>query len=130
MRDSSMAQELIYKDISQSVIGAFFDVHSVLKFGFLESVYAHALEIELRARGHRVDREAPVEIYYKNYRIGTHKMDMIVDDVLVVEIKSTATISPNARRQLLNYLRAARFRVGLVLHFGPKPTVYREICTW
>jgi GxxExxY protein len=125
-----MAVELIQKEISQSVIGAFFDVHSVLGFGFLESIYASALELELRARGHTVGREVPVEIFYKKSRVGIHRMDMIIDDVLILEIKSTAILPPTARRQLLNYLRGARFNVGLVLHFGPKPAVYREICTW
>jgi GxxExxY protein len=105
-------------------------VYSLLGFGFLESIYASALEIELRARGHTVGREAPVKIFYKNRLVGIHRMDMIVDEVLIIEIKSTTTLPATARRQLLNYLRGAGFRVGLVLHFGPKPAVYREVCTW
>jgi|SRR5687768_16136573 len=125
-----MAAQLIHMKTSQSVIGAFYDVHNVLGFGFLESVYASALDIELRARGHTVGREVPVQISYKNHRVGVHRIDMIVDHVLIVEVKSTAILPPTARRQLLNYLRGARLNVGLVLHFGPKPAVYREIRTW
>ena len=121
---------LLHEELSQSVIGAFFEVHTTLGFGFLETTYTAALEIELRERGHVVRREVPAEVRYKGRRVGFHRIDMIVDDILVIEVKSTAVLSPTARRQLLNYLRVTRVAVGLVLHFGPKPRVYREICTW
>ena len=84
---------------------------------------------ELRARGHRVSREVSVDVFYKGARIASQRLDMVVDDVLVIENKATELLPPNARRQLVSYLRATRLDVGLVLHFGPTPSVYRAVCT-
>lgn len=118
---------LIEEPLTQSVIGAFFEVYNILGFGFLEHIYILALERELRARGHRVDREVPVPIYYKGNVLGGCRIDMLVDDSLIVETKSTIVLPPAAKRQLYNYLKATAIEVGLLLHFGPEPKFYREV---
>ena len=119
--------QLIEESVSRSVIGAFFDVYNKLGFGFLEHVYVMALERELLKRGHRVAREVAVRVYYEGEELCIQRLDLIVDDKLVVETKSTFELHPAARRQLYNYLRATKLEVGLLLHFGPKPKVHREI---
>lgn len=124
-----MRNELLYERLTHSVIGAFYEVYNALGHGWLEHVYTAALVHELRARGHRVAREVSVDVFYKGARIASQRLDMIVDDVLVVEIKSTEVLPPHARRQLVSYLRATRLEVGLVLHFGLTPSVYRAVCT-
>jgi GxxExxY protein len=84
--------ELFEEALTRSVIGAFFDVYNTLRFGFLEHIYALALERELLARGHRVAREVGVCIMYKGDELGTQRLDMVVDEKLVVEIKATAEL--------------------------------------
>jgi GxxExxY protein len=111
--------------LTGSVIGAFYEVYNVLGYGLLESLYAAALEHELRARGHRVAREVAVRVTYKGTAIGWQRLDMVVDGRLVVETKSTERLHPLAVRQLLSYLHATGLGVGLLLHFGPEATFRR-----
>jgi GxxExxY protein len=119
---------LVEEALTHSVIGAFFDVYNALGFGFLESLYVTALERELKGRGHRVAREFAVNIVYKGSTIGCQRLDLVVDDKLVVETKSTFDLHKVAVRQVYNYLRATNLEIGLLLHFGPEPKFYRVIC--
>ena len=118
---------LLEETLTHSVIGAFFDVYNALGNGFLEHVYVEALEYELRARGHGVGREVAVSISYRGQPLATQRLDMIVNDKLVIEVKSTHELHKAASRQLFNYLRATSLEVGLLLHFGPEPKFYRLI---
>ena len=79
-------------------------------------------------RGHRVARELSVRVMYKGEEIGMQRLDMVIDDVLVVEAKSTHTLHESASRQLFNYLRATNLEVGLLLHFGPRAQFFRLVC--
>jgi GxxExxY protein len=124
-RPGGLAEEAL----TYSIIGAFRDAYNELGEGWLESVYANALERELTARGHRVAREVGVRVYYKGEPIGWQRLDMIIDGKVVVEIKAGEVLPPRASRQLLNYLRATRLEVGLLLHFGAKPKHSREFCS-
>ena len=119
--------DLVEEKLTGSVIGAFFEVYNQIGFGFVESVYSKALEIELRERGHRVDREVSVPVHYKGIKLGGFRIDTLVDDKLIVELKSSQVLSPTAKRQLYNYLKATQLEVGLLLHFGPQPKFYREV---
>lgn len=123
-----LRRQLIEQERTHSVIGAFYDVYNTLGFGFLEHLYVMALERELVARGHRVAREVSIRIMYKGTELGRQRLDMIVDDKLVVETKSTYELHRAADRQVYNYLRATNLEVGLLLHFGPKPKFYRVVC--
>lgn len=119
---------LLHESLTHSVIGAFFEVYNRLGPGYLERLYATALHRELTARGHEVAREHSTHVFYKGEPLGIQRLDMVVDDVLVVEIKSTAMLARVAHRQLLSYLRSTRLEVGLLLHFGPTPKFYRLAC--
>ena len=119
--------ELIERELSDSVIGAFFEVYHHLGFGFLEHIYVSALEWELVARGHRVAREYRVPVMYKGAEIGIQRLDLVVDGKLIVETKATYELHKAAPRQLLNYLRATSLELGLLLHFGPEPRFYRVV---
>jgi GxxExxY protein len=114
--------------LTRSVIGAFFDVHWSLGFGFREHIYSLALERDLVAKGHRVDREVAVMVYHRGEPIARQLLDMIVDEKLVIETKATEQLHPGARRQLFSYLSATTLEVGLLLHFGHEPKFYRVIC--
>ena len=120
--------ELYEGELTHSVIGAFYEVHNNLGFGFLERFYVMALERELLDRGHRVAREVSVNVFYKGQELGSQRLDLIVDEKLVVETKATSDLHKSATRQLYNYLKATNLELGLVLHFGPEARFYRVIC--
>lgn len=123
-----MRSHLLHEELTHSVIAAFYEVYNTLGCGFLEHLYLTALERELKTRGHKVSRELSVWVTYKGEELGQQRLDMVVDDVLVVEAKSTHALHPSASRQLYNYLRATNLELGLLLHFGPTPHFYRVIC--
>src|SRR5688500_8618349 len=114
--------------LTRSIIAAFYEVYNNLGYGFLESVYAEALARELRRRGHRVEREVSVKVWFKGHLIARQRVDMLVDDKVIIEIKSGLALPITGSRQLYNYLRATDKEVGLLLHFGPEPKFYREYC--
>jgi GxxExxY protein len=119
---------LLQEQLTRSVIGAFFEVYNNLGFGFLEHLYMTALERELLARGHQVNRELSVRVMYKGEELGSQRLDMVVNDVLVIETKATTNLEQIAPRQLYNYLRATNLELGLLLHFGPRPKFHRILC--
>lgn len=121
-------RNLIEERLTHSVIGAFFEVYNTLGYGFLEHLYVRALDRELRSRGHDVTREVLVQVMYKGSELGIQRLDFIVDARIVVEAKASRELHGSAARQLYNYLRATNLEVGLLLHFGPKPTFQRIIC--
>jgi GxxExxY protein len=121
--------ELIEERLTHSVIGAFYEVYNTLGFGFLEHVYVMALERELLFRGHRIAREVTTHVEYKGHVLAVQRIDMIVDERLIVETKASVETPKVAQRQLFNYLRATQLEVGLVLHFGLEPRFHRLVCS-
>ena len=124
----STVRALIDERLTRSVINSFFAVHGELGFGFREFIYVSALERDLIAKGHKVDREVAVMVYFRGEPLARQKMDMIVDDKLVVEARSTEYLRPDSTQQLFGYLCATDLEVGLLLHFGWKARFYRVIC--
>lgn len=119
---------LVDERLSGSVIGAFFDVYNTLGHGFLEHIYKAALERELTARGHRIAREVSVTVFYKGEELAKQRLDMLVDDRLIVEVKSNNDGPDVGSAQLFNYLRATNLQLGLLLCFGRKAYFKRVIC--
>ena len=118
---------LLEERLTASVIDAFFEVYNTLGHGFLEHIFKAALERELRTRGHRVAREVGVTVFYKGEEIAEQRLDMVVDDRLVVEVKAKQDRALVGREQLFNYLRATNLEIGLLLNFGSRPLVKRVI---
>ena len=118
---------LIEEALTRSIIGAFFETYNALGYGLLEHVCALALERELIARGHYVMREVGIQTMYKGQPLATQRNDLVVDERVIVEIKSTETLHGSANRQLYNYLRATNMELGLLLHFGPKARFWRVL---
>src|SRR5690349_1673516 len=121
LRDSTLAEE----ELTRQIIGAFFYVYNTMNHGFLESVYARALEDVLSRTGHFVEREVRVPVWFEKHIVGHQRLDMFVDKKVIVEIKATERLPDVAERQLRSYLRATDLDVGLILHFGLKPGVHR-----
>jgi GxxExxY protein len=106
---------------SGDVIGAAIEVHRLLGPGLLESAYELALDKELQLRGHCVERQKPVALEYKGVALGdAYRIDLLVDDCLVVEIKAVEGLLPIHEAQLLTYLRLAGKRFGLLVNFNEK----------
>jgi GxxExxY protein len=117
--------ELLYERLTGSIIGAFYEVYNRLGYGFLEAVYAKALQIELEFRGHKVQAEVNVDLYYRGRHLGRHRVDRIVDEKVVIEVKAAETMPKIAGRQCLSYLRVTSMQVGLALNFGCQPQIKR-----
>jgi len=117
------------EDSTHSIIGAFYAVYNALGFGLLESVYSAALQHELRARGHWVDREFWVDVVYRGEPVAGQRIDLLVDRQVVLEVKASEELPRFARRQLLSYLTCTHLELGLILHFGPEPKFYRMVST-
>lgn len=117
--------ELIHADISQEIIGGFYETYNELGFGFSEPIYTRALDLVLRARGLDVQREYPIVVNFRGQQIGFHRCDMLIERCVIVEIKASELLSPVAKTQIRNYLAATRLELGMLLHFGPRANYYR-----
>jgi GxxExxY protein len=124
-----MSKRIVEKDLSYEIVGAFYTVYNALGYGFLESVHANALSLELRMRNLKVEREVPIEVLYRGQPVGRYRVDMLIEGRVLVETKSSAAIGEADNRQLFNYLRASKLAVALLLHFGPKPSYKRFVWT-
>jgi len=125
-----MLGELLEAELVRSIVAAFFVVFNYFGGGGMcESAYIGALAYELTLRGHKVDREVSVPIYYKGRLVARQRLDMVVDDKVIVECKATDRLAPSAAPQLIGYLRATKFEVGVLLHFGPHPKFFRFVDT-
>ena len=122
-----MQGELLEAERCGSIIGGFFKVYNYYGFGLSERVYAGALEHELRARGHDVVRELMVDVRYEGRHVAWQRLDMVVDQRVVIENKATEKLCSADRLQIVSYLRATSFSVGLLLHFGPAPKFERFV---
>jgi GxxExxY protein len=125
-----MRGELLEAERVHSIVAAFFTVFNYYGGGGMcEAAYTGALEYELTLRGHTVDREVSVPVYYKGQLVARQRLDMVVDGRVVVECKARERLPPTAGPQLIGYLRATIFEVGVLLHFGPHPKFYRFVDT-
>ena len=117
----------LHAEITETVIGVFFEVYNELGGGFLEGVYHEALRIALTQAGMRVEMEVPVPVYFRGELVGNFRADVVVNDCVLLELKAISGFDAAHDGQILHYLRATRFEVGLLLNFGPKPQFRRFI---
>ena len=122
-------ETLFEEALTRQIIGAFYNVYNALGYGFLESVYGSALAYEIAARGLHVVREAGAEVRYKGQVVGTFRADLVVESRVVVELKACRKLDSAHPAQVMNYLRATDLEVGLLLHFGPRPSFQRFIAS-
>ena len=116
-----------HADVTDRVLKAFYAVYNGLGYGFLEKVYERAMVIELRKAGVQVVPQAEIVVLYDGQAVGEYQADLLVEDAVLVEVKATAALALEHEAQLLNYLKATRYEVGLLLNFGPKPQVKRKV---
>jgi GxxExxY protein len=107
-----------YKELTEKIIAAAYNVYNKMGFGFLESVYEKCLLIELRKAGLQAESQKPIVVTYENEVVGEFKADITVEDTIIVELKSVRHISASHEVQLVNYLVGTGKPVGLLLNFG------------
>lgn len=112
-------------EITQKVIGVFYEVYNELGHGFLESVYEKSLAIALNSMGIKVLRQIEIPVSFRGQRVGVFTADMLVEDCVLLELKAARALDTSHVAQLLNYLRATDIEVGLLLNFGLKPEFKR-----
>lgn len=109
---------LLHSELTGRILRCAIAVHRALGPGFPEAMYQSALDIELRADGLRTRRESLIEVLYRGASIGDFRADIVVENLVIVELKALACLGPGDHRQLLNYLRVSEHEVGLLLNFG------------
>ena len=115
-----------HTEVTERVIGAFYDVYNALGYGFLEAVYERALAIELEKLGLHVVTQARIQVSYAGQVVGDYFADLLVEEKVLIEVKAARSLHEEHEAQLLNYLKATRYEVGLLLNFGPKPQLKRK----
>jgi GxxExxY protein len=115
-----------HTDVTDLILKAFYKVYNEFRYGFLEKVYQNSLAIELRKLRLPVVQEARIEVYYDGQVVGEYFADLLVANVVIVEVKAVKRLLPEHEAQLLNYLKATPYEVGLLLNFGPKPEIRRR----
>ena len=117
--------DLKYRDLTQKVIGVFFEVYNELGHGFLESVYQKSFELALSSKGLKVDRKIQIPVWFRGEKVGDFEADVLVENCLLLELKGVRTLDRAHEAQLLNYLRATDVEVGMLFNFGVKPEFKR-----
>jgi GxxExxY protein len=116
-----------YSDLTGKILGCFFQVHKELGYGFSEKVYENALAILMRENGLTVEQQVRLQVYYHNQTVGEYIADMIINEVVLLELKATEKLIDDHAAQLLNYLKATNIEVGLLLNFGPTAEFRRKV---
>ena len=121
------ASPLKHAEITEKILIVFYkQVYKQLGYGFLEKVYENAMALELRRLGLKVSQQAKIAVYYNDEVVGEYLADLLVADMVLVELKAVRQLVDEHEAQLLNYLRATPYEVGLLLNFGPKPEFRRK----
>ena len=114
-------------DLTGLVIKVFYDVYNELGFGFLETVYENALVIALQEAGLSAAQQVPCSVIFRGHDVGEYRIDLLVENTIVVETKAVSKLLPVHEAQLVNYLKTTGHEIGLLLNFGPTPQVKRRI---
>ena len=122
-----MKNKVIYRELSYQVMQAVFEVHNTLGPGFVESVYEEALGYEFEAQGVPFERQKKVTVHYKERVVGTHRLDFVVDDRIVLELKAVSALTLVFKQQTLSYLRATGLKLGILVNFGTPRVEYTRI---
>jgi GxxExxY protein len=119
----------LHAKLTGAIIAAARRVHAALGFGFLERVYQNALALELSSAGYTVSLDCPIEVRYLGQVVGIYEADIMVDGLVIIETKAVEWLVEAHEVQLVNYLRATRVEVGLLINFGPRLVARRKIFT-
>ena len=117
---------LEHQEITEQIIGAAFEVHRILGYGFLERVYQRAMYVELELRGLNAVLESDIQVRYKDRVVGDYRTDLLVNGCVLVELKVGPTLDSRDEAQVLNELKATGIRVGLLINFGRQKVEFKR----
>lgn len=124
------AENYKHSKITGEILKAYYNVYNALGYGFLEKVYENAMFIELHNTSLKIEKQKPISVYYDEQEVGEYFADLLVEDQVIIELKSAEAIRKEHEFQLINYLRATGLEVGLLLNFGKRPEFKRKVFTY
>jgi GxxExxY protein len=127
--DEYSSDKFLHREVTEKVIGIFYDVYNELGHGFLESVYHSAMRTALEQAGLRIASLVKIPVSFRGRLVGDFIADLLVEEKVILELKAVSEFNPAHEAQLLNYLKATPIEIGLLLNFGPKPKVKRMAFT-
>ena len=125
--DRIKTTSLLHEELTDKALGACFEVAHELGAGFLESVYEKALMVALRQKGSHVQAQVPLTVKFRGVIVGEFFADILVEDKLIIELKSVSALRPEHQAQVINYLKATGIGVGLLVNFGNPKLEYRRL---
>jgi GxxExxY protein len=123
---STGGPEYKHQDTTEKIIGVFYEVYNSLGFGFLERVYENALALRLHKAGMTLVQQHPISVYFDGVIVGDYFADLLVEDAVILELKAVKAVTDEHEAQLINYLKATKYEVGLILNFGRNSKVIRK----
>jgi GxxExxY protein len=122
-----MGAEIVLKHacLTEKIIGVFYDVYNELGYGFLECVYEESLVIALQQAGLAANRQVPLPVWFRGHKVGEFRADLLVENSVLLELKSARSLEPVHEAQLLHYLKSTEVEVGMLLNFGARPQFRR-----
>jgi GxxExxY protein len=121
--------ELLHRELTDRIINVFYAVYDELGSGFLEKICQAAMVMALRSAGLKVAERVPFEVYFRGQLLGTFIADIVVEGLVLIEIKSRSALTMSDEAQVMNYLRASNLEVALIMNFGAKPEFRRRVYT-
>jgi GxxExxY protein len=118
---------MLHEELTEQIIKAFYRVYNTLGFGFLEKVYENALVLDLRKNNFLVEQQKPIIVFYEDEPVGEYFADLLVNKTVIIELKVCENLIEVHKAQMINYLKATKIEVGLLLNFGKKPEIKRVI---
>jgi GxxExxY protein len=113
--------------VTQQIIGAAFEVHNILGYGFLERVYQRAMQVELQSRSVKVELEPQIKVQFKGVIVGDYAADLLIEDKIIVELKTDPAYQAVHEAQLLNELRGTGIKLGYLINFGRERVEYKRM---
>ena len=118
---------LYEKELTYKIIGIAMEVYNELGYGFLEKVYENALRVAFKEHGTLAESQRPIEVYFHNEKVGDYFADIIVENKVIIELKAVENLKKIHSAQLLNYLKATKLKVGLLINFSPDGLEYKRV---
>jgi GxxExxY protein len=118
---------LKHAEVTEKIIGVFYDVYNELGYGFLECIYEESLVIALHEAGLTANRQIPLPVWFRGHKVGDCRADLLVENSVLLELKSARSLDPAHEAQLLHYLKSTEVEIGMLLNFGTRPQFRRLI---
>ena len=120
-------EKILYKELSYKIVGLAIQVHTELGYGFLEKVYENALMISFGENGIKAEQQLPIKVYFHEQIVGEYIADILIEDIVILELKAQDRIVEIHKAQTLNYLKAANSKLAILLNFGKHKLEYERL---